>query len=1279
MPELLKSRLTFPDLPEGTVTFLFTDIEGSTQLLDRLRDQYATLLADQRSILRSAFAKWNGSEIDTQGDAFFVAFPRATEAVSAVVDIQRTLATHTWPQNVEVRVRMGLHTGEPLKAEEGYVGMDVHRAARIAHVGHGGQVLLSETTTPLLRDELPEGVSLLDLGRHRLKDLRQPEHIRQLVIEGLPSEFPPLKSLEELPPELALGLGAVHLPSFLEPDAETEGQVPVFVARERELAQLDGCLQEMLSGEGKVVFLEGGPGRGKTALLEAFARSAIATHPDLLVFSGDGNAHTGIGDPYLLFREALSMLSGDVEAKWAAGSISTEHARRLWEICPFTAQSLVNYGPDLVEVFVSGKGLLARISAAVPDQRGLLQALRALADKTGSGSGDLEQKALFEQYTQVLIQIAERHPLVLVLDDLQWADTASINLLFHLGRCLGGHRILVVGAYRAEEITLGRGDDRHPLERVLNEFKRLYGDVCIDLSQQPEEEERRFVDALLDNEPNRLGEEFCQALHAHTGGHPLFTIELLRNLQERGDLVQDENGCWLEGSHLDWNVLPPRVEGVIEERICRLEDELRDLLAVASVEGEDFTAQVVAQVEELNERRLLRQLSGELEKRHRLVHGRGEQVVGEHTLSQYRFSHALFQQFLYNDLSPGERRLLHKEVAQVLEQLYAGNLDQISLQLAHHYSQANEGEKAVHYLILVGDQARNIYGHQEAIDFYQRALSFQEKLGDYDGAARTQMKLGQTYHSNFDYKRANESYEQGFRLWQRASEIRSAVPFSPSPDPLRLLIYRDPFTLDPGLSNDIHSASIIDHLFSGLLEYTPEMAVLPDVAQRWEIQEGGRRYVFHLREDTHWSDGTPVTAEDFVYAWRRVLNPANQSGSEELLYDIKGARAFHQGETSDTESLGIRTNGPYTLEVELEEPAGYFLQLMAHETTFPIPRHVVERLGEKWTEVDSIVVNGPFLIKKWQHGKSLTLVRNLNHSGRFSGNLQRVEINIHSISESQNLIAMYEADDLDMMQITYFPPEEKNRLRRQHLSDYFSTPNLTVRFLVFNTVRAPFDDPRIRQAFMMAADKQARGTAASEGPVIPARGGILPPGMPGHSPDIGMPYDPIEAQELMAQAGYPNGRGFPVVEVIIWPDAEGQMEGIRRSWREALGVEVAYKKMSLIDVHKIAKCEPFHMALQGWAPDYPDPDNFLRVGFRKEISGWDGAAFDGLVVKARRILDQTQRLKLYQEADRILIEEAVVLPFIYNMTHLLVKPWVKRFPILPMFGWFLKDVVIEPH
>ena len=191
-------------LPEGTVTFLFTDIEGSTELLKQLRDDYTKLLTDQRKILRDTFSRWNGQEVDTQGDAFFYSFTRATEAVNAAVDAQRAIFTHKWPNGIEVRVRMGLHTGEPSSWDEGYVGIDVHRAARIAHTGHGGQVLLSETTSPLVKGELPKGVALRDLGKHRLKDMRHSERIHQLVIEGLPIDFPPLNSLDARPNNLPI-------------------------------------------------------------------------------------------------------------------------------------------------------------------------------------------------------------------------------------------------------------------------------------------------------------------------------------------------------------------------------------------------------------------------------------------------------------------------------------------------------------------------------------------------------------------------------------------------------------------------------------------------------------------------------------------------------------------------------------------------------------------------------------------------------------------------------------------------------------------------------------------------------------------------------------------------------------------------------------------------------------------------------------------------------------------------------------------------------------------
>jgi class 3 adenylate cyclase len=179
-------------LPTGTVTLLFTDIEGSTQLLQQLGERYASLLEECRHLLRVAFLEFGGHEIDTQGDAFFAAFARATDAITATVAAQRALFTHVWPEGVSVRVRMGLHTGEPQLISESYVGLDVHRAARIMSVGHGGQVLLSQTTSDLVKHKLPDGESLRDLGEHRLKDLQHPNHLFQLVMAGLPANFPPL-------------------------------------------------------------------------------------------------------------------------------------------------------------------------------------------------------------------------------------------------------------------------------------------------------------------------------------------------------------------------------------------------------------------------------------------------------------------------------------------------------------------------------------------------------------------------------------------------------------------------------------------------------------------------------------------------------------------------------------------------------------------------------------------------------------------------------------------------------------------------------------------------------------------------------------------------------------------------------------------------------------------------------------------------------------------------------------------------------------------------------
>ena len=248
--------------PAGTVTLLFTDIEGSTHLLQHLGEHYAVVLEECRTLLRKVFQAFGGHEIDMQGDAFFVAFARATDAVEASVKMQRDLAAHVWPNGVTVRVRMGLHTGEPQLTAEGYVGLDVHRAARTMSAGHGGQVLLSQTTRDLVEHDLPTNVSLRDLGAHRLKDLQQKGRLFQLVIAGLPTSFPPLKTLDRCPHNLPV-------------------QPTPLIGREKEVALVQKLLYRE---EVRLLTLTGAGGIGKTRLGLQVAAELSDHFPDGVFF-----------------------------------------------------------------------------------------------------------------------------------------------------------------------------------------------------------------------------------------------------------------------------------------------------------------------------------------------------------------------------------------------------------------------------------------------------------------------------------------------------------------------------------------------------------------------------------------------------------------------------------------------------------------------------------------------------------------------------------------------------------------------------------------------------------------------------------------------------------------------------------------------------------------------------------------------------------------------------------------------------------------------------------
>jgi oligopeptide transport system substrate-binding protein len=583
--------------------------------------------------------------------------------------------------------------------------------------------------------------------------------------------------------------------------------------------------------------------------------------------------------------------------------------------------------------------------------------------------------------------------------------------------------------------------------------------------------------------------------------------------------------------------------------------------------------------------------------------------------------------------------------------------------------------EAIERLLEAGDRARGLYAHQEAVGAYERALALLKEQGDDDRAARTLMKLGLTYHTAYEFEQSRKAYEEGFALWQRSARSRAPASLPPAPHAYRGP-WAEPLTLDPTRCGDIHSHAVIDQLLSALVSLTPEMDIVPDVAQSWDVLEEGRKYVFHLRGDVRWTDGVPVTAGDFACAMRRIVDPRTASPVPGMLYDIKGARPFHLGETTDADSVGIHCVGDHTLVIELEEPVGYFLHLLSH--AYPVPLHLVETRGDGWIDDAVIVTNGPFRLESWSRGEALLLSRNPDYHGSFTGNLAHIQLLLNRTDEEE--LAMYEADRLDVIPLREsLSPDEVDRARRLHADEYLTIPLLNTLFVTFDVRRPPFHDVRVRRAFAMATDRGTLCDVNLGGLGFPAVGGFIPPGMVGHSSGTALPYDPDRATELLAEAGYPSGRGFPDVVAMASPAHARRCRFLREQWRQALRVDVRWQLADHKEVLTRIERSRAHLVMYAWIADYPDPDNMLRIGLSGISAGWTHTGYEKLVKEARRLTDHSARIERYLEAERILVEEVPLLPLEYDRTHLLVKPWIRRHPVSAMGFWYWKDVVMEPH
>jgi ABC-type oligopeptide transport system substrate-binding subunit len=336
---------------------------------------------------------------------------------------------------------------------------------------------------------------------------------------------------------------------------------------------------------------------------------------------------------------------------------------------------------------------------------------------------------------------------------------------------------------------------------------------------------------------------------------------------------------------------------------------------------------------------------------------------------------------------------------------------------------------------------------------------------------------------------------------------------------------------------------------------------------------------------------------------------------------------------------------------------------------------MVEKHGPAWSEARHIVTNGPFLLEAWQPNQSLASSRNPGYRGRFGGNVQRIEV---SVIGSDDALELYDLDRLDVAEVAFVA--EFDEVRRRHAAEYMTAPLASPQYIKFDLTRAPFDDVRVRRAFAQAIDRDTLTNRTLSGRLAPGTGGFVPPGIPGHSAAIGLAFDPEQARQALSEAGYPNGMNFPQVDLLAnsthWTLI---VEDLLQQWLANLGVKVNGRvAASGEEYDRLRLSGRVEIHASGELADYPDADSLLRV-FVANQTEWRNAAFDQMVEAATQVSNLAERTALYQAADRILIEDAPVVPVAYGRYHMLVKPWIRHYHLSPMRSVPWKDVVIEPH
>lgn len=498
----------------------------------------------------------------------------------------------------------------------------------------------------------------------------------------------------------------------------------------------------------------------------------------------------------------------------------------------------------------------------------------------------------------------------------------------------------------------------------------------------------------------------------------------------------------------------------------------------------------------------------------------------------------------------------------------------------------------------------------------------------------------------------------------------SGEPSAVEGSTLRIAVTTEPPTLDWSLATDGVSFNVLTNIMEGLTQYNDRLEPIPAIARRWEFSENGRVITFYLRDDVKWTDGQPVTAQQFEYSWKRLLNPETAAQYAYFLFDVENAAEYNAGKIKDADQVGVKALSPTVLQVRLKRPVIYFPSLTTFMVTFPQRRDVIEKHGDQWTDPEHIVTNGPFTLDQWHHEYKLVLQSNPDY---YDAQPALNRIIMYVVRNPTTELTLYETGELDMAEL---PPVAIPHYKTH--AEYQNLPLLRGYYYGFNVTKRPFNDARVRRALSHAIDR-------SQIPVI-LKGGQLPTaswipkGMFGYNSKIGPAFDPDKARTLMAKAGYSGEKNFPPFSIAYNTDPTHRLiaQFVQAQWKEHLGLKVDLEDQEWKVYLKKLDIDPPPVFRLGWGADFPDPDNFMNLFISTSGNNrlqWKNERYDRLIARGAAEQDPETRQALYNEAQTLLTEtDSAIISLFVAAQNVLVKPYVQNLGLNAMEWLYLKRV-----